>query len=187
MRRQCFIFMLVLWGCKPAGPASVKSSPDQPKIENAATPARVLSGRVLPPGLWKEPDGLIGLVVPEGWDAWEGLPQDTRRIFLSHQETGIQVSVFADIAENQEEIRPRERDDCEIVFTDLGTHRLIPALYPARIATCVGHGRSALIVQKWLGFIEERQIEIEVVFPSGAAVGGRALVESLIAGLRRER
>jgi len=138
-------------------------------------------GQSIGPGEWTDPAGMLGLVIPEGWTGIEGPPAGSLVLTLDHPATGVQVQLWEFAGSGQ--LGPRPRPNCEWMFNDEGRHRLVPALMPAVTATCLSDEPRGPVVQGWYGRVRGREVHVEVVYPAGRVVEGRAVVEPVLGAL----
>jgi hypothetical protein len=144
-------------------------------------PVEPLPQEELAPGPWEDPAGILSLVIPQGWTGTSGPPAGSLVLTLDHAASGVEVQVWEFAASGQ--VGPRPRPGCEWMFTDEGRHRLVPALTPAITATCLGEDPQGQIVQGWYGRVRGREVHVEVLYPAGRIVEGRAVVEPLLEGI----
>ena len=151
-------------------------------VEQAVEQLLPKRGRAILPGEWSLSSGLA-MHIPQGWEAWEGLPGDIRLLQLEHPSSGLSVNIYRIINLKDGEA-PIRRPDCEWIFKDAGQHVLIPALRPARASTCIGIEGNPMVVQVWIGEKADADFAVEAIYPQGRVVGGRQIVEPLVSGLR---
>ena len=139
-------------------------------------------GRAVAAGELNHRTGLT-LTIPEGWEAWEGLPGDIRLVQMTHVESDIEVNLYRIINLSAGEA-PVRRPDCEWLFRDAGRHDLVPALRPARVSTCIGVEGNPMVVQVWVGEKHDADFAVEVVYPNGEVVGGRSTSDPVLSTIR---
>ena len=167
--------------CRPPPPVRTTEAVEQQVnviVENL-DPKR---GRAVPPGELSHRTGLV-LTIPEGWEAWEGLPGDIRLIQMRHTASDIEINLYRIVNLNSGEV-PVRRPDCEWLFNDTGRHALVPALRPARVSTCIGENGNPMVVQVWVGEKQDADFAVEVVYPNGEAVGGRNFTDPVLSTIR---
>jgi len=170
------LLVLTLLGCPPK-----RAQGDDPPlvIVVPVAPADPV-GEVIGPGPWTDPAGLLGLVIPEEWAGLAGPPAGSLVLTLSHP-SGVQVQLWEFAGSGQ--IGPRPRPGCEWMFSDEGRHRVVPALAPAITGTCLSDDPHGPVVQGWYGRVRGREVHVEVVYPAGRVIEGRAVVEPVLSAL----
>jgi len=167
--------------CRPPPPTATLEAVESQvnELVKAVDPKR---GRAIPTGEWAHRSGLT-LMVPEGWETWEGLPGDIRLLQMSHEASQVEVNLYRIINLNPGE-PPIRRPGCEWIFKDTGRHTLVPALRPAATSTCIGSAGDPMVVQVWVGAKLDADFALEVVYPSGQTIAGQQIAEPVLRSLR---
>lgn len=177
MNRGLPALLLLLAGCPHRPPPAPEGS-----LVIAPKPAPAApEGTPVAPGTWTDASGL-SLQIPEGWSGQTGPPGSSLLLTLKHADTGVQVELWSFASSG--EVGPRPRPGCEWMFNDAANHRLVPALTPAVTATCLSDDPLAPVVQGWYGRVHGREVQVEVIYPAGRVIEGRAVVEPLLESLK---
>ncbi len=153
-----------------------------------APPATVTTPAVAPPSatIGPGPARFSGLEVdiPEGWTGEVGPPGSGLALSLVSASLGTTVELWV-FARGSGLPGPRPRPGCVSVFLDeVGTHRAVPGLGPARAASCIEEDAGGAVVQGWYAAQGDREAHVEVVHPAGRAVAGRAAIEPILQSIR---
>lgn len=175
--RPLVLAMLLVAGCPRSGPPEPA---EEPLVLDEQDTDAEAGGAPVEPGPWQGSGGLR-LTVPDGWSGRTGPEGSSLLLTVIHDETGVQLEVWA--FELSGPVEPRPRPACDWMFTDRASHRLVPALTPAITATCVSDELDSPVVQGWYGRVRDREVHVEVVYPPGRVVEGRMVVEPLLAGI----
>lgn len=172
---KALLLLPLLLGCphKPApseGPPLVIVVPVAPPV-----------GEEVLAGSWTDPAGVLGLDIPPGWTGRSGPPAGSLVLTLDHEATGVQIQLWEFAGSGQ--VGPRPRPGCEWMFSDDGRHRVVPALMPSITATCLADEATAPVVQGWYGRVRGREVHVEVIYPAGRIIEGRAVAEPVLTGL----
>jgi hypothetical protein len=179
---RSFSWLVVAFSmCQPPPPL-IQSATVEQQVQSVVSGLDPRRGRAVLAGDWDHHSGLV-LRVPEGWEAWEGLPGDIRLLQLRHLESAVEVSLYRIINLAPEE-PPVRRGNCEWIFQDAGRHSLVPAFRPAKTSTCIGLDVDPMVVQVWVGSKLDADFAIEVVYPQGRVVAGSQWAEPILKSLR---
>lgn len=170
--------LLALWLACAKHPAREPAAEPVADAEAEPAPPPVLP--VTGPTTWS--GGGVTLPVPDGWRGSTGPAGTPLLLQLTDTRTGVRFEVWA--YPRRGSVGPRPREGCDIVFRDAGRYRAVPALPAAVTATCLPDAPDGPTVQGWYALVGEREIHLEVLYPSGRLISGRDAVEPLLLGLR---
>lgn len=117
------------------------------------------------PFVWEGTEGWW-VPIPEGWTVTD-LPEPG--LWL-HAERGDGVLVELWGFPATATLAPRERSDCEVVFSNDGDHRRVPALGLSRTATCVSIQPEGPVTREWFADVGAWQVHAELTTPAGLGV-----------------
>lgn len=168
---------MILWwllvGCPREAPG------DLPEPAAIVVPPPSL-GEPIDYAVWMDPSGLQ-VTIPDGWTGRTGPPGSSLLATFTHTATQIVVELWS--YEASGDLEPRPRPACTWDFTDTANHRLIPVLAPARTGTCFPEDPEAAVVQGWYGHVADREVHVEVAWPPGTMIEGRAALEPFLRGI----